>query len=115
MEDLRIINILENCINKRVKDIYVTGYSEVRDDFNFFSAMLWWYYIEFENHFLCLESNEAVGMLDISLHQKIRCNFEIEDGDIFTVTSIYKESNSELIGFDLFYGRDDLKPYALGI
>ena len=107
--------LLKDCINKKVKDIYVTGYSEVRSNFNFFSPTLWWYYIEFDNYFLCVKSDETKGMLQISTHREIQCNFDIEEEDIFTVSSINKETYSKVIRFDLFCGNDDSNIYALGI
>lgn len=109
------INLLKEYINRKVKDIYVTGYSERRIAYNFFSTMNWWYYIEFENNFLCLASNEINGILEFSIQDQIKCNFNIESEDVFTITSISKENYSEILEFDLFFGKDDLKIYALGI
>jgi hypothetical protein len=39
------IKVLKNCLNKEIKEIFVTGYSEIRENYNYFSPMLWWYYI----------------------------------------------------------------------
>lgn len=37
------IKLLETCLNKEIEEIFVTGYSEIREDYNYFSPMLWWY------------------------------------------------------------------------
>lgn len=107
--------LLEKYLNRKVKDIYVTGYSEKRNNCFYFSTMNWWFYIEFENNFLCIESAEVNGTLSFSDQNQIKCNFNIESEDVFTVTSISKATFSEVLAFDLFTGKNDSKNYALGV
>lgn len=109
------IEILNNCINAKIKNIYVTGYSEVRNDFNFFSPMFWWYYLEFKDYFLCLDTSDETKEMQIFISQKIQCNFDIEEEDIFTITSVNKETSSEIADFDIFTAKYSSNIVALGI
>jgi hypothetical protein len=111
-----IVDILNKCLNKEIKEVYVTGYSEIRDGYNFFSTMNWWYYLEFEGFFLCVASSTTVGMIELYIHQSIQKNFELDNGDIFTVSPINKQDylGQEVIGYDLIYDFDH-QLFALGI
>ncbi len=111
------IKILKNCLNKELKNIYVTGYSEVKDEFNFFSPMNWWYYLEFADCFLCIESSQTTGVIELHIHQNIQCNFDIEKVDIFTVAMINNENylGKKIVAFDLIYGTFDPGLFALGL
>jgi hypothetical protein len=113
--NLKTLSILESYINKDIKDIYVTGYSEIKTNFNFFSAMLWWHYIEFEDDFLCLDSSNEVEQLQIYSCENFKCNFEIEEGDVFTVASIKKDISSKIISFEVFCNKESSKITALTI
>lgn len=113
---MEMAEVLKQSLNKNVKDIFVTGVCEVKNDYSFFTALLWWYYIEFEKYFLCVSSDETtLGGIEFSSLSKIQPNFEIEEGEIFTVTSINKENYSKIVAYDLFYGKHDSNLYGLGI
>lgn len=116
-ENQPTINILNNCLNKEIKEIYVTGYSEIRNKFNFFSTIDWWYYIEFEDFFLCISSSQSRGMLQLFIHQEILCNFDLQENDVFTVATINKETylGQKIVRCDLIYGNFDPELLALGI
>jgi len=112
-----MINVLKQCLNKEIRGIYVTGYSEVKEDYNLFSTMDWWYYIEFENFFLCIASSQARGMIQLYICPNIQCNFELYDGDVFTVAPINNKIylGQEIVSYDLIYGNFDTELFALGI
>ena len=111
-----IADVLNKCLNKTIKDIYVTGYSEVRDGYNLFSTMNWWYYLEFESFFLCVTANQANGLIELYIHQNIQKNFEIDNDDVFTVSPINNENylGQEVVECDLIYDFNH-QLFALGI
>jgi hypothetical protein len=112
---LKALTVLKACLHRAIKDIYVTGYSEDRGGFYVFSAMPWWYYIEFDNEFLCLAVENDSVQIQPLICKKIQCNFDIEKEDLFTIASIRKEPFSEIIGFDLVLNRSSSVISALGI
>jgi hypothetical protein len=99
------IEILKSCLNREIKDIYVTGWTEAREKYHYFSAMHWWYYIKFEDFLLCFESSQTRGILEFHIHPEIKCNFDIEKDDIFTITQIDKRdySGQKIANYDLGY------------
>ena len=111
------IKILKDFINKETKEIYLTGWSDVGKNFNTFHAMLWWYYIEFENCFICIESSQSVGTIQVSIHKNIQCNFDIDESDIFTVSSVNEidYSGQKIIDYDLIFDKENHDIYAIGI
>lgn len=114
-ENSDTVNLLKNCINQNIKDVYVTGYSELRDGFNFFSPMWWWYFVELDNCLLCLDSSDETKELQIYLCENIKCNFDIEEDDIFTVSSVEKDITAQIMEFELFYSKKSSNICALGI
>ena len=113
---IEISDALKQCINKNVKDIYVTGVAGVKNDYNFFTTLQWWYYIKFEEFFLLLSCDPTtLGIIEFSVENKIKPNFEIEEGEHFTVASVNSDNYSKIVGYDLFYGKHDSKLYGLGI
>jgi len=116
-KNLKSIEILKGRLNKEIREIYVTGFSEVRSDFNFFSTMDWWYYVEFEDCFLCIETSQTIGTIELHIHQNIQCNFEIQEDDIFTVKAINNTDyrGQKIVAYDLFYGVPDSELFAFGI
>ena len=107
---------LEKCINKTIEEIYVTGWTEVKDGINFFEPMDFYYYVKFEDFFICIESNDSKGM-QFYLHREIQCFFEedLENDEPFTIMTVNKEdySTEKIIGFELFYDEHDYL-WALG-
>ncbi len=120
VENKQSIEILTSCLNKSIKDIYVTGWTEVRENYNCFSTMDWWCYVQFDHLLLCFSSDTTKGMLQVDIHQKIECNFEIEDDDEFTVMRINNINQGHYNGWvitdiELFFGNYyPQEPAALG-
>lgn len=117
IKNTQSLEILKTCLNKEIKEIYVTGWTEIREKYHYFSTMDWWYYIEFENYFLCIEASQTIGTIKLHMHQNIQCNFEIEEADIFTVKAINNKTylGQEVVEYDLFYSNSDHELFALGI
>lgn len=111
------LEILKTRLNKDIKDIYVTGWTEIRENYHYFSTMDWWYYIEFENFFLCIEALPTIGTIRLRIEKGIQCNFEIDEDDIFTVKTIDNKTylGQEIVEFDLFYSNNNHELFALGI
>lgn len=82
--------------------------------------MNWWYYVVFKHLLVCLSSDIRIGMLNVDIHQKIKCNFEIEDGDKFTISRIDSINQGHYDGWiideiELFFGTyHPHEPAALG-
>lgn len=116
-DKIEIVNVLKKCLNEEIKGIFVTGFSEVKDYYNLFFTMDWWFYIEFEKYFLCIASDTTKGMIQLHIHQNIKCNFELNEEDVFTVSPIDSKAylGQEIIGYDLVYGNFDPELFALGI
>lgn len=110
------IHSLKNCLTKEIKEIYVTGYSEIRNGFNFFSSMNWWYYIEIEDFFLGIEYSQT-KMLQFHIYPEIKCNFELEENDVFTISPLNKKDyqGQKIVDYDLIYGHFDYEVLGLGI
>lgn len=120
LENKQSIEILQSCLNKTIEDIFVTGWTEVRENYNYFSTMGWWYYVQFDGLLVCLLSNTTTGMMQFDIHSEIKCNFEIEDDDIFTVMRVNSINQGYYDGWkvadiDLFFGEFfPQEPAALG-
>lgn len=117
IKKVQALEILKICLNQEIKEIYVTGWTEIREKYHYFSTMDWWYQIEFEDFFLCVEASQTIGTIKLHIHQNIQCNFEIAEDDIFTVKAIDKKTylGQEVVEYDLFYSNDDHELFALGI
>ena len=63
--------------------------------------MLWWLYLKLENTYLCLTCNS--GTITASKAEKIVCNFDIDEDDIFTISSLSKSDFGIINQIDLFY------------
>jgi len=103
------VQILKFCLNKVIQDIYITGWTEILAEYHYFSTMGWWYYVKFDDFLICLSSDTTKGMLSVDIHQKIKCNFEIEDDDKFTVMRINNINQGHYDGWiitdiELFFG-----------
>ena len=114
-----INDFLKRCINERIKGIYVTGWTEVKNNINFFERMDFFYYLEFEKFFICIELDEIKHGLRFYIHKEIKCNFQeiFEGGEVFTVTNADERdfNGLEIKSFDIFYSKSDKFPWALGI
>jgi hypothetical protein len=97
--------MIEKIINKKVEDIIVSGYSEKHQNFYNFSPMLWWIYVKFKNSYIVFSSND--GNILIEEHLEIICNFDIEEDDLFTISSLSKKEYGIVSLVDLIY--DDFK------
>lgn len=51
--NIKTEDFLNRCLDKKVKEIYVTGWTEIKDGINFFDPMRFFYYLEFEEFFIC--------------------------------------------------------------
>ncbi len=95
---------LEKCINKKIKEIYVTGWTEIIDGINHFCPSGFYYYVEFEDFFICIESNDSKGM-QFYPHKEIQCFFEenLEEDEPFTIMTVNTEdySTEKIISFEL--------------
>ena len=80
--------IFKELLDKNLVDIITTGYTEKRSDFYVYSPMLWWLYLKFENTYLCLTCNS--GTITAGKAEKIVCNFDIDEDDVFTISSLSK-------------------------
>ena len=63
--------------------------------------MLWWLYLKLENTYLCLTCSS--GTITASKAEKIVCNCDIDEDDIFTISSLSKSDFSIINQMDLFY------------
>ena len=88
------IELLKSCLDTEIEDIFVTGYSEIRENYNYFSSMSF-YYIKFRDFFLCVSSDSNTGVLRFDLQEEIECDFEIEEEDVFTISTVNNEDYSE--------------------
>ena len=107
---------LEKCINKKIKEIYVTGWTEeVIDGINHFCPTDFYYYVEFEDFFICIEGN--YDAMKFYLHKEIKCFFEedLEEDEPFTIMTVNKEnySTEKIISFELIYDEHN-NLWALG-
>lgn len=93
--------MLKNILNKKLQDIIVSGYSEKQENFYIFSPMLWWLYLKFDDAYLILFSNDSNITIEDS--ELINCYFDIEEGDLFTISSISKMDYGIISLIDLFY------------
>jgi len=110
-------DLLRNCLNKTANELYVTGFSEKKEEYFLYTEMNWWYFLEFESEYLCVSCSTTEGMLTVSIREKITCNFEVADGDLFTVAPYNGEriDGHKIVGFDLVYGDFDPRLAGLGI
>ncbi len=112
-------DFLKRCVNQKVKEIYVTGWTKIKDGINFFNPMPWYYYIEFENFLICIELDDLEYGLRFYIHDQIQCNFEeiFEDNEIFTIARAngIDYEGLEIESFDIFYSKTDNYPWALGL
>lgn len=110
------IRVLKSCLNKEIEEIFVTGYSEIKEGYNYFEPMLWWYYIKFEDSFLCI-SDSDIGVLKFNFQKEIKCNFDIEEEDVFMVSTVNTAdySGQKIISYDVFFGSRDNHIYGIGI
>jgi hypothetical protein len=110
------IKLLKSCLNREIEEIFVTEYSEIREDYNYFSSMSF-YYIKFADFFLRISSDSNIGVLKFHTQKKIQCNFEIDEEDIFTISTVNKEdySGQKVVAYDVFFGNDDNHIYGIGI
>ena len=77
-------NILNKYINFHIDDIMVSGYTEKINAVYYFKPMYWWIYLIIDNKIIELSAND--GNITIREIDKINCNFDIEEEDIFTLT-----------------------------
>lgn len=110
------MELLRSCLNEEIEEIFVTGYSEIRKGYNYFSSMDF-YYIKFEEFFLRIYSDSNIGVIKIDFQKEIQQDFEIEEEDIFTISTVNKVdySSQKVVGYDVFFGNDDSHIYGLGI
>ena len=110
------IELLKNCLDKEIEEIFVTGYSEIRESCNYFSSMDF-YYIKFEDFFLRISTDSNIGVLKFNRQTEIKCDFEIEEEDVFTISTVNKEnySGQKVVSYDVFFGNNDSHIYAIGI
>jgi len=103
--------MLRGLLGENLEDIIVTGYSEKHSKFYIYSPMLWWLYLKFKNTYILLSCDSN---LLLSETKEIVCNFDLDEGDVFTISSISKTSFGIINQIDLFYdARDNL--IAVGI
>ncbi|QAR31149.1 hypothetical protein EQP59_07290 [Ornithobacterium rhinotracheale] len=98
-------------IKQKLEDILITGYTEL-GEIAYFSPMMWWVYLKTENNYILLTSND--GTISIEEKSSIECNFDIEDGDLFTISSFSKLAYGTISKVDFFYF-DDTRIGAIGI
>lgn len=110
---------LNRCLNKKVKEIYITGWTEIKNGINFFHPFLKYYYIEFEDFYICIERDDLKYGFRFYVHKKIQCNFEdiFKDREIFTIARVNETDyeGQKVVSYDLFYSKIDGYVWALGI
>ncbi len=95
------INMITSLINKCIEDIVLSGYTEL-EEIAHFSPMMWWVYLKLEdNSYILLSSND--GSISIENKEYIECNFDIEEEDLFTISSYSKSEYGTISKVDLFY------------
>lgn len=120
LKNPQLIEILKTCLNKKIEDIYVTGWTEIRENYSYFSTMDWWYYIQFQDLLLCISSDTTKGMMQFDIQKEIKCNFEIENDDKFTIMRVNNINQKhydgwKIYGLELFFGNYfPQEPAALG-
>lgn len=93
--------------NKQVIDILVSGYSEKEKSGLRFSPLFSYIYLKFEDRYLVLNAN--YGNITIMEETELKCYFDIEEDDYFTVSSILKHEYGNVIkDIDYFYEKNNL-------
>jgi len=88
-------------VNKNIEDIIISGYTEL-GKIAHFSPMMWWVYLKLEdNNYILLTSND--GNISIEKKDHIECSFDIEEEDIFTISSFSKSDYGLISKIDFFY------------
>lgn len=108
LKNRNLLKILKSCLDKTVQDIFVTGWTEIQDKYYYFSAMGWWYYFQFDDLLFCLSAQDN-GMLHVDIQEEIKCNFDIEDEDEFTIMRVNSVNEGyytgwKVVGVELFFG-----------
>ena len=97
--------MLDKLLNLQINDIIITGYTEQIDNVYLFRPMNWWAYLIVDKKIIEFFSDD--GSIILKEVEKIGCNFDIEENDLFTLTSITKE-NLGIIQ-DIEYNYDNRK------
>lgn len=74
--------------NKLLEDILISGYIESRENNYFFKPMNWWVFLKLENNEI-IEFYSDDGNIKIKNIEKIECYFDIEEEDMFCLSSFY--------------------------
>jgi hypothetical protein len=96
--------MLKNFINHHINDIIISGYTEKINSTYFFRPMNWWVYLIMDKNIIELFSGD--GNILIKKIEVINCNFDIEDDDIFTLTSFTKEDIGLMQNIEYYYDDD---------
>lgn len=62
--------------------------------------MSWWIYLKIDNGYILLNANQ--GNILISKESTIKCHFDIEKDDIFTISSVSKSEYGIINEIDVF-------------
>ena len=89
-------------INQELIDIIISGYSEKENSYLIFTPMYRWVYLKFEEQYLILNAND--GDIKANKDSEVKCLFDIEENDLFTVFSVLnQEYDNVLKNVDYFY------------
>ncbi len=99
-------------VGKNIVDIIISGYTEL-GEIAHFSPMMWWVYLKLgDDNYILLTSND--GNISVDNKKHIECNFDIEDEDLFTISSFSKSEYGLISKMDLFYD-DNSNLVSVGI
>lgn len=77
--------MFEKYINIELKDIIISGYTEKDENKYIFNLMQWWVYLKFDHYYVILNSND--GNITFEEQEDVICKFDIEEEDLFTISS----------------------------
>ena len=72
--------MLEKLLNLQIEDIVITGYTESKNNYYYFSPMNWWTYLIIDKKIIEFDSND--GDIVFKEVDKIDCKFDMEGNDI---------------------------------
>lgn len=93
--------MIRKILAEEIDDIFVSGYTEHTETYYKFSPLFWWVYIKYNEKYLVLSSND--GTISYEYCKAIECRFDIENQDLFTITSISKNKFGKVSLLDLIY------------
>lgn len=95
-------NFMKEYKNKKIEDILISGYIEKGNKYYFFQPLLYWIFLMLDNGQI-IELYSGYGNIKLNKIKEIKCNFDIEDEDIFCLTSFSKEDYGTI---------EDIKTYS---